>query len=237
MNKKTVVAAALLLAGCVQQNAVDSATIPGAEMDQVILRIKQEVAIYQQAQSRWQSDPMHDPAKQGITIQCGGQGNIDFKLTKLKLDLTTTISQKENGSLGLKIPFAGGIGSVGPGVSGSIEHDNTQELVLYTYPTTNTFQGVDIPTQVQQNSVIASTLIALRQSLIRGSANKPCLMLSIPGGKDDDTFSINFVVKKDLNPSLGFNFAILSASAGYDRASNVGNAITVTFASSGEALK
>jgi hypothetical protein len=224
------------VAGCANQQNVEPASIAGEEMDQVILRLKQEVAMYQQAQSAWQNDPQHDPAKLGVVSQCSAKGSVDFKLTKVKLDLTTTTSIKENGALSLKIPFAGGTGTVGPGISGSTETDNTNELVLYAYPEASTFQNVEISDVVRKNSAIAGTLIALRESLIRSSTSKPCFDLTQAGAKDNDTFSLKFAVKKDVNPSLGFNFVILSASGGYDHNSNVGNTITVTFTPTGSAF-
>ena len=46
---------------------------------------------------------------------------------------------------------------------------------------------------------------------------------------NDDTFTFAVELTREVNPSLGFNFAILSGSAGVDTSNKRTNTITVTF--------
>jgi len=223
--RKKLVATLALLTGCVSH--YDSSTLDGQPIDQVILRTKQEVAYYQQRQAVWEADPPADPP--GDPPGCASPTGIDFVISKIKLDLTATHDNKSNGSLGLEIPYASGLGKIGPSFAPSVEYDNTQELTWFAYPTTNTFANVQIPGIVQRHLSIAPTLIAFRNALIQEAANKPCLKLRDPNSNDADTLSINFAVKRDQDTDLGFSFAILNANAEYDRSSNLAHAIVVTF--------
>ena len=129
----------------------------------------------------------------------------------------------------LKVPFGpGGAGNIGPEIKGSFEYSGTSTLD-YTYYVPDTLGRLDpIASQnIAVSAVIAPTLAALRDGLVRATAQLPC-MRDTPKDKDD-TFTFSVELTHDANPKVGFSFLIVSASAGVETSNKRSNTITVTF--------
>ncbi len=215
----------VLLSACVNRPPTQ-ASITGEELDQVVLRIKQEVGAYQAAAHAWRTDPSQDPVNDSNRGECITT-NIDFDIPTVKAELKTVVTGTSSLGLSLKIPFAQGLGSISPGVGGARTTTNTQILTLYAYP--KDAPGIEVPALVRQNSPIAVSLAQLRSSLIKGGKVRPCFELSRDDKDADNTFQIGFEVVKDENVDLGFSFVIVSLDAKQKSESTTANVITVSF--------
>lgn len=221
---KWSLAALALYLTCVTGHAAHAADalIPGEPLDQVLLRVKQEVGLYQAESATWH-DTLPDLFRQrGIKPACGS-GDINFVLKEITMEFTAVLDRTDKGTLGLKVPF----GSAEAGVSGSQGTRRTQTL-SYTYyvPDSMTvdprFRGA-----IGDQAVILPTLAALRDSLILATAYQPC-MANTPANKDN-SFSFELELTRSANADIGFTFAVLNAGAGTERQSRSGNRITVVF--------
>lgn len=236
MKKRYAIGACLALVSCGSMGG-NSASAPiahatpslaGEPFDQVLLRVKQEVGLFQAESATWHAGLQDEFKRLGIVPRCGN-GDINFNVTSVKMEFATTLDQTESGQLGLKIPFGpAGIGNVGPGIKGSSENKGTSTLD-YTYYVPASPSPLDpiAEKNIASSAVIAPTLAALRDGLVRATAQLPC-MSDTPKDKDD-TFTFAVELTHDTNPTIGFNFAILSASAGFDTSNKRANTITVTF--------
>jgi hypothetical protein len=196
-------------------------------MDQVLLRVKQEVGLFESNSAEWHKTYRQDQANAGIIPPFCGTGDINFNITQVKMEFKTVLDTTKSGNLGLKIPFGpAGVGSFGPGVKGAAESTGTSTLDFTYYKPDPNDIGT-IPPIVAQNAKIEPTLAALRTAVMHAIAQKPCM--SDTPDKQDDTYTFEVELKKDANANLGFNFAILSANAAFDRATTNSNTITVSF--------
>jgi hypothetical protein len=223
-------AAALVLAGCSAHITPGSLQGGGESVDQVLLRIKQEVGTYQTAAQLWRTDPEQDPARPDIAgVVCGDGRSVDFDITKVKLELVAVIDDTDKAGVSLKIPFGASGLSVGPGFLATQEAKATQTLELAIYP--NNEKPYIAPEVVLDDAVpVARALIALRDSLIKAAHNKPCMSLDAKGTDgSDNTFKIAFNVKKERDPQLGFGIYVIALTAGTDQKSENENTVTVSF--------
>jgi hypothetical protein len=202
--------------------------LAGEPFDQVLLRIKQEVGLFQSQSAAWHADIKNRLQKTGITPRCGN-GDINFNIRSVKMEFATVLDRKESGEIGLKIPFGpAGANSAGPDFKGSFDTKGTNTLD-YTYYVPPSPGEIDQAASsiIAPAAVIAPTLAALRDGLVRATAQLPC-MKDTPDDKDN-TFTFSVEITRDANPSVGFNFYIVSASAAYDSSRSRSNTITVTF--------
>lgn len=223
-------AAALALAGCSAHVTPGSPQSGGESVDQVLLRIKQEVGTYQTAAQLWRTDPDQDPARPDIAgVVCGDGRSVDFDITKVKLELVAVIDDTDKAGVSLKIPFGSGGLSLGPGFVATQEARATQTLELAIYP--NNDKPYIAPEVVLDDAVpLARALIALRDSLIKAAHNKPCMTLDAKETDgSENTFKIAFNVKKERDPQLGFGIYVISLTAGADQKSENENTISVSF--------
>ncbi len=226
--KRLVVGCAVLCAVAAGGRPVRGAEpmLAGEPLDQVLLRVKQEVGLYQNESATWHATlPMLFQTLH-VKPECGS-GDINFELKRITMEFTATLDRTNKTNLGLQVPFGPGGGSIGPGISSSIETKDTERLT-YTYyvpaemPSDPHFKDV-----IRDSAVILPTLTALRNSLVLATTQRPCMM-DTPKDKDD-TFTFTVELTRDTNPNIGFNFAVLSAGASTDRQRAGGNTITVTF--------
>jgi len=236
MRKRFLVAFCLGLAGCGQIGgnnasppiAAATPTLTGEPIDQVLLRVKQEVGLFQSESADWHAGLQDEFKRLGIVPRCGN-GDINFNVINVKMEFATTLDTTESGQLGLKIQFGPvGIGSIGPSVKGSYESKGTNTLD-YTYYVPSKPVPLDQVAvhNIASSAVIAPTLSALRDGLVRATAQLPCM--SNTPKSSNDTFTFVVQLTRDINPTVGFNFAILSANAGVNASNNRANTITVTF--------
>jgi hypothetical protein len=97
-----------------------------------------------------------------------GRGNIDFDISSVKAQLTTTVETVKNAGIKAKIPFKAI--EVDPSGSRKTDVTNTQELNYNLWPLARD-QHVELPKGDLETAPIAKVLMSLRDALI-ASAKK-----------------------------------------------------------------
>ncbi len=152
-----------------QQQVVDISTIPQIQAD-----LKRQIGVYIAAVAARQADLKTHPADQA-TYWCGN-GSLDFQITSVKLDLTTSLDKSDTISGSATVPLV--TGSVGPSVSGASDVANSQELTFTEYA----FNPAAQPDEVRHLSFtdkdlasapIAQSLLGLRNGLIAAARKSP----------------------------------------------------------------
>ena len=78
---------------------------------------------------------------------------------------------------------------------------------------------------------IASTLVELRENLIRSAEKLPCFeWTEDKEAKPENSITLEFLVQESLNGTVGFNFWVVSAEAGGKFEHTVANTLVVNFA-------
>jgi len=225
--------ALLVLGGCSRPRDLANPLDPTPQVrdvpfDAVLTRVKQEVGLFYsdgaKAEQNWPGllRDLH------VTPVCGN-GHIAFEITSVKMEFSVTNDQTGEAGGGLKVPFgipAAG-GGAGSGLSGSEDTQGAIDLV-YTYKPLATGPVDDNFNAIREHAIILPALDHLRDSLIKATGQRPCFKGL--GPKDDDqTLTFSVAVTKDVQGSLGFNFALVNLSASSDRKSAGKNTITVSY--------
>ena len=176
---KRAVGLFIILANCAMSGCYrtsDPATqskagLTGEPIDQVVLRVKQEIGLFQAQSTTWHAGLTEEFKRLGITPQCG-TGDINFGIKSVKIEFVTILDKSESGELSLKIPF--GSGDVGPSTKGTFETKGTNTLD-YTYyvPDSPGKLNSAAMESIKPYAVIAPTLSALRDGLVRATAQLP----------------------------------------------------------------
>jgi Trypsin-co-occurring domain 2 len=190
----------------------------------VLLRVKQEVGLYQNESASWHAALPELFRQRGIVPECGN-GDINFVLKEIRMEFSAVLDRTDKASIGLKVPFGPVEASAGAG--GSVATKRSQ-LLTYTY-----YVPAGIPPDpgfknlIGTEAVILPTLSALRDSLILATTRRPCMANTPPDR--DNTFTFGLELTRAANADVGFTFAVVNADAGTDRQRGSGNTITVTF--------
>jgi hypothetical protein len=160
----------LAVSGCAdQQQVVDISTVPQIQAD-----LKRQIGIYIAAVAAREADLKAHPDDQAV-YWCGN-GSLDFQITSVKLDLTTSLDKSDTISGSATVPLVSG--SVGPAVSGVNDVANSQELTFTEYA----FNPAAQPDEVRNLSFtdkdlasapIAQSLLSLRNGLIAAARKSP----------------------------------------------------------------
>jgi hypothetical protein len=146
----------------------------------VIADVKQEVGDFQ-ATSRYLSahpkpdtsdlqDPFRIPPDVEAARKCGKPGDdLNFLISKVKMDLTTTSDATTNADVSVTVPVAAPV-PIAPGgsLSTSKEKQGTQKLTFLAYPAAISSTDTDDPkigAKLQVHGPITSTLLNLRKEL------------------------------------------------------------------------
>jgi hypothetical protein len=158
------------LCGCAeQQQVVDISTVPKIQAD-----LKRQIGVYIAAVAARESYLKAHPSD-GAIYWCGN-GSLDFQITSVKLDLTTSLDKSDTISGSATVPLV--TGSVGPSVSGTADIANSQELTFTEYA----FNPAAQPDEIRnlsftdkdlESAPIAQSLLALRNGLIAASRKSP----------------------------------------------------------------
>lgn len=222
--------------------------------------IKSQVGVYIAAAKAYASpdDPL---SKDGPTVlindvptvlkkddfQCGS-GSIDFRLSAVKVELTTTVDATAGATLGLSIPLTGI--TLGPSVGLTKEALNQQTLDYNLWPLGNADQNSDlfanIPTVGDiKNAPIARALLELRDALILSAttndystnpvkmrAVQPCFTDYNPATPRSDAgnlFKIALTITNDTKGSIAIGVAPLTFTPSGENKSSTGNTLSVSF--------
>jgi hypothetical protein len=207
-------------------------------MQKVVERIKSEVQDYQRMVYAIHNKKIPDPSApyRPNPPACSNGIPIEFTISKVKMELTTTVDNTASGSVGLNIPIPQLAGTVSPSITASAEDTNTQTLDFYSWPVPAGKLGTPAnPGPPPPNpGVITRTLLDLRTALIAASANTPCFQTVNDASKDpEDTFTLGITVISTGGGTFEIKLAVVDAKIGDTVKSTTGNTITVTFKPSG----
>ncbi|MDP9087461.1 MAG: hypothetical protein M3O26_01785 [Pseudomonadota bacterium] len=224
--------AAVALAGCcttpTTKQALDTKAIQAVQAD-----IKRQVGIYIMASKNSVTDAGE--------FWCG-TGNVDFDISTIKAELTTTIETINNAGMKLTIP----VSAVTVGSSGSAQLDvtNTQVLTYNLWPletrrqTNLTFAPT--PEQIKA-APIAQVLLSLREALINSArkTNKDpqaCFTdynPNKPAADAGNTFKLGLSFVTAVSGGIEIKVAILDLTASTEIKGTTGNTLTVSFVQRG----
>lgn len=211
-----------VLSGCSHTTYVNAIKID--QMNQVVSEIKRQVGDYQKTVNAYKSGKLTDPANKPLDPACKSKVPLEFTITAVKMELTTTLDNTLSGGVGFTIPVASLAGTASPSLTASAEETNTQSLTFYAYPQKNTD---DTPPTAP--SVITQTLVNFRSALIAASVNAPCFDTTQGSKVPDDTFSMAITVVSQVGDKFELKLAVIDASIGGNLKSVTGNTITFTF--------
>jgi hypothetical protein len=228
----------LALAGCCTTAPLRQALDADA-IGKVQGEIKRQVGVYIRAAQT------ADPAATG-EFWCGS-GKLDFDISTVKAELTTTIENISSGNLALKIP----VSAVTLGPSGGVKRDvtNTEVLDYNLWPLATARQNPDLLGQaVTQDELkgapVAQVLLALRHALILSAQKsqpgpQACFTDYIPDKPASDagnTFKIGLTMVSDTTGGLEIKVGIIDLTASQESKGTTGNTLTVAFVQRGLAI-
>lgn len=173
-----------------------------------------------------------------------GTGDIDFDISTVKAELTTTIEKINNAGLKLAIP----VGAVTVGPSGGIKGDatNTQGLTYNLWLLSMSRQDPAIfKTAVTQKELgdapIAEVLLSLREALIKSATKsakgpQPCFTdysPDKPAADAGNTFKLGLTFLTDVTGGLEIKVGIIDLTATTEWKGTTGNTLTVSFVQRG----
>lgn len=236
MRKLLMIAAcvgSLSMAGCVtappKKQALDVDAIRAVQAE-----IKRQVGVYLLSAAA-------KPTSKPEDFWCG-TGNIDFDISTIKAQLTTSIEKIDNAGLKLQIPWS----AVTIGPSGSIKGDatNTQELNYNIWPLEFSRQIALKATSIsdQKPAPIAEVLLSLRDALInsakKSSSKSPQACFTDynpdkPAADAGNTFKLGLSYTTDTTGGLEIKVGILDFNATTEWKGTTGNTLTVSFVQRG----
>jgi hypothetical protein len=236
MKTKVLIAAAgacaVILAACQtappKRQALDTAAIAAVQGE-----IKRQVGVFMREAAK-------HPAGESKDFWCG-TGHIDFDISQVKAELTTTLETIKNTSAGLKIPW----GAVEIDPSGSVKGDatNTEVLDYNLWPLEMERQTALMGSGVldQKPAPIADVILALRDALINSAKKtapgpQPCFTdydPAKPGSDAGNTFKLGLSFVSDKTGGLEIKVWILDLTNTAEWKSTTGNTLTVSFVQRG----
>jgi hypothetical protein len=198
--------------------------------------IKQEVGMYLAATATPDKIALGQPSD----FWCG-RGNIDFDVSSVKAQLTTTVETTKNAGIKAKIPFK----AIEVDPSGSVKTDvtNTQELDYTLWPLASDQQpSFPIPTPEDLDKApIAKALLALREALINSARKtspgpQACFTDYNPAKPSDDpgnSFKLGLSFVNDVTGGFELTVWVLDFTATTETKGTTGNTLTVSFAQRG----
>jgi hypothetical protein len=211
-----------------KKQALDTAAITVVQAE-----IKRQVGIYMQAVA---SEPaVHGDPKD---FWCG-TGNINFDISTVKAELTTTIETIRNAGITAKIPIHAV--TIDPSIGASTDVTNTQVLDYNLWPLDFGRQSLpkSMPTpEEKQSAPIAQVLLSLREALInsakRTDPNKPQPCFTDynpdkPAADAGNTFKLGLSFVNDVTKKFEISVWVLDLTAGTETKGTTGNTLTVSF--------
>jgi hypothetical protein len=250
----SIALAVAVLTGCTTPQTSSNTTPETQDVTGILERIRQDVGNYEYIADQWRgtikpkiADPAIPPAP--FTSVCPII-NYDFDITKIELSLQVTAENTASGDVGLKVPVGGA--TLGPDINGSRAQTQTKTIVFDRIPTDDPSQLVkfhDGPdyqnltvhhkaflSSQQQTSPgatrvfpITDTIIGLRKSLLAAAGKYPCFDIDLDKSTGD-SIKLDFEVDKSIDPTLGFDFLIVTAKVDNKIESKLDNTLTITIA-------
>jgi hypothetical protein len=226
----------LVLAGCCANPPMRQALDADA-IGKVQAEIKRQVGVYIRAAQTSDGATEHGP------FWCGS-GKIDFDISNVKAELTTTIENIGSVNLGLKIP----VSKVTLGPSSGVKQDVTNTEVLdYNLWTIETarqsseFLDKPVTDKELKDAPIASVLLALRHALVVSAQKsqlgpQPCFTdynPDKPASHAGNAFKIGLTMVTDATGGIEVKVGIIDFTASQEYKGTSGNTLTVSFVQRG----
>lgn len=255
MSKANALVSALLvsfIAGCAEQQPVQAIDLPAISAVQA--EIKRQVAVYLAAA---QNPPT--VKIEGVDTPISrlkpsdwwcGSGKIDFDISSIKAELTTTLDNNAGATASFTVPV--NLVTLGPSGSHTTDETSTQLLTYNLWPTRlqNPAVVARTPSQSEIDAApIAKVLLSLRDALVLSamkvdySGPKPkarppqaCFSDYNPDKPSTDagnSYKLGLSITNDTKAGLSVKVAILSFSATGESKSTTGNTLTVSFVQQG----
>ncbi|MGO9137265.1 MAG: hypothetical protein ACLP9S_04690 [Syntrophales bacterium] len=244
----------LFLVGCVGQHQqlqpIDMSAIGAIQTE-----IKRQIGIYMVASHKDPTVKINSIDKKikelpSDAFWCG-LGKIDFDISSIKAELTTTLDSTSGFKVGVTIPISGG--TVTPSAGQTHETMDTQVLDYNLWPLpledqrselTSYYKNRDIDKDVS-GAPIALVLLDLRSALIQSAMKydysttppkqkspQPCFTdynPDKPAGDAGNLFKIGLTITNDSTGGISINVAPLSIGATGEAKSTTGNTLSVSF--------
>jgi hypothetical protein len=221
-----------VLAGCqtvpAKRQALDATAIAAVQGE-----IKRQLGVYMR-------DAANRPVPNKREFWCG-TGNVDFDVSQVKVELTTTLEKITNHSAGMKAPW----GALEIDPSGTVKGDatNTEVLDYNLWPLEMKRQQEILkgPRKDEKPAPIADAILALRDALI-ASAEKtapgpqPCFTDYDPAKPASDagnSFKLGLSFVSDKTAGLEIKIGHLDITNTAEWKSTTGNTLTVSFVQRG----
>jgi hypothetical protein len=208
----------------------------GIDLDQVFIRVKQEVGYFESMNPRTKQDwnalltklnLLGSKPPKPVMLLCGG-GHIEFNVRKVRMVFAVAHDDSISGDGKFNVP----LGPIKATVGGdfSSERTSTQEVGYTYYPAGIPAQPSDYAFLITNGAVIAPALESLRNSLIIASAQQPCFGRTpkTQSDSDADTYSFSIQLTDKVAAQAGFEFRILDANASAEQNREASGKIIVT---------
>jgi hypothetical protein len=210
--------------GCVNE---PTRVVAVPAISEVQSEIKRQIGVYL-VRTKTQA-----PTKRDKGLVCGN-GQVNFDITNVKVELTTTSDKTKDTTGGLSGP----INAVTVGVNGESKNEivDTQTLTynLWLVPG----QARDYANDPNKPSPIADALIGLRDGLIAAGKKEgqPCFFDFNPKKPTDDagnTFKLALTISHDKSGGVAISVGILSFGRTHEEKDTASNTLTVSFVQTG----
>jgi hypothetical protein len=218
-----------------------AALVKSEEMSAVFARVKEEIGFYLadsvEVERRW-PQLLKDLKVHSV---CSREP-INFEITQVHMEFDVENQVSAGVSGGFKVPVLSPKDVAELNASGSYSHDRTvTDSVTYNYypPTLKKYlqarrargaQDGTGPARAadRASAVILPTLNALRDSLIKATANYPCFR-NTEKSDPDNTISFKVALVDDGKGSGGFDIKVVNMGVSGERKHSGVNTITVSF--------
>jgi hypothetical protein len=222
--------ALIAIAGCVSTPPVRQ-VLDKEAIEKVQGEIKREIGVYLAATEADSS------AGQPEDFWCG-KGDIEFDVSSVKAQLTTTVETADTSGIKAKIPFHAIV--VGPSGSRKTDVTNTEELDYMLWPIALE-QQPHLPVGDIGGAPIAKALLALRAALIDGakkSAPGPQACFTDyspdkPSADAGNSFKLGLSFVNDLTGGFEITVGVVDLAGTAEYKGTTGNTLTVAFVQRG----
>ena len=232
-----VTVAMLCATGCTTAGRLQVQAIDRPVIEQAQAEIKRQVGVYfvraLEARQRALAGGAVRPER-----WCG-DGNIDYDVASVKVDLLTTTDRTDSVGGGLKIPVFGGSGA--PSGSTKRAVSNTQQLTYTLYMLDDRYQPAELRMSggraEDRPAPVADVIMAQREALrnvtlkSRHADPQPCFSNFDPDAPRDpqSTLVIGITFSREGANGIKLDLGVVSLDAGTERKASFGNTVTVTF--------
>lgn len=243
----------LILVGCASQRLQP---INVTAISAVQSEIKRQIGIYMLA-SREPTIKINDvkkPIPDSRDAYWCGSGAINFDISSIKAELTTTLDSSSGLKVGIAVPFTGGSVSPSAGLTHETVDSQVLDYNLWPLPWENQnseFTNIKKPDPSDKDdkdilsAPIAQVLLALRSALIQSAMKcdystgpckekspQPCFTdynLDKPAGDAGDLFKIALSITNDTTGGILINVGPITFGATGEAKSMTGNTLYVSF--------